>query len=123
MTDSPGIVDQLREVHGLLKKGWTQNAFARDKSGDKVPSRSGLGVCWCITGAVRRAVDAGMDVSAIHRMIYQSIKNTGFESSYSCQENIITEFNDAEGRTQEEVLAVIDDTIDDALKAHQGGLT
>ena len=105
-------VEQLREVHRLVKKGWTQGTFTRNKSGGIVPIQSSAGVCWCITGAVRRATHHPIARELLYKVLHQSIAHTGFViSGLHHHEDWVVAFNDTAGRTQKEAVAVVEAAI------------
>lgn len=63
----------LREAAELVRtkpKEWTQNAFARDVTGNSVMIFSGTAVCWCATARID-LVRVGMGADNIYSIIYQ----------------------------------------------------
>ncbi len=94
------IVQVLVKSRVLLKKGWTQEWFARDADGVNCDENSKQATCWCITGALCR-VDGG-------GVVFQRITE---ELERSAKVPNIVMWNDAPGRTQDEVLKLFDRTI------------
>lgn len=77
----------------LIEKGWTQNAYARDEKGNKVPHRSPDATCWCTYGAINRAYQ---HPDAYHRAV--SLLTPHIGTPY------LMKWNDDRHRTKEEVL-------------------
>ncbi len=48
------MYEALNEAADLLDKGWTTEAFARDKDGEPVSTISEAAVSFCLSGAVER---------------------------------------------------------------------
>ncbi len=104
---------ELRPVYeqarGFLAQGWTQNASARDSIGHSTEPDDQDAVCWCIGGAIDRAL---MDVDQfwpIRTAAFDGIAKLLPSSQYG-----VSGWNDATGRTQAEVLAVLDQAIANA---------
>lgn len=92
-------VEILREARALIEKGWTQGEHATDAHGVCVGPLSDAACHWCIEGALLRAR-----------------KGWGFSSAWFALIDVIPSgnpigWNDAEGRTQAEVLAAFDKAI------------
>ena len=85
-----------------IERGWTQSAEARDASGNSVLPDSPLAVCWDVLGAL---FDAEMPTSS-HDALFKELPGRSRRRDVS-----IVSFNDAEGRTKEEVLALYDRAI------------
>lgn len=77
---------------------WTQGASARDRTGKEVLSRSPKAVCWCALGAIGRAA------SSLGQSPYVSVRE--FEAFI---ESEVSDWNDALGRTQAEVVQALRD--------------
>lgn len=105
-------VDILKAAKQLLvDKGWTQEAFARDTTGDKVRAWAGEARCFCGIGAIRAAVGGIQPGEPACYALADAI------GAKDCYEDFF-EFNDAPGRTVDEVLAVFDK----AIAAEEGRL-
>ncbi len=98
-------VDVLRDMRVMLERGWTQNACARDSAGNEVDELSLKAVSFDALGALTRA---GRDakVEARHEAISHLRAGIGFKS--------LGDWNDEPGRTQAEVLALVDRAISSA---------
>jgi len=95
-------VEILKGAKALLEtKGWTQGAYARGKSG-RVVKQPRNAVCFCGIGAISVAAGGNTD------------DDLGYDA-YKALERIVgsgfPHYNDAPGRTKEEVLAVFDKAI------------
>ena len=75
---------------------WTQNAYARGKSGRPVdPENKRYAVCWCAVGAISRIAAAGSAPWWTARRPLERV------IGQSC----LPDWNDTPGRTQAEVVA------------------
>lgn len=84
----------LAKARALVERGWVQGRFSRMKRGKE---------CFCAVGAICRA--AG-EAQACHRL--GALKAVEAEIP---QEFLLSQWNDAPGRTQAEVLAAFDRAI------------
>ena len=87
---------KLRAARALIERGWTQEYFAKDKDGLWILPNSTDAVCWCITGAFLAA-----DYDA--ELWNHAAEIAGAKS--------LSDWNDAPGRTQADVLAIFDKLI------------
>jgi hypothetical protein len=55
--DKKSWVGVLHEARGLLERGWTVKAFARDAAGTHVESLNPDATCWCAAGAISKATN------------------------------------------------------------------
>lgn len=95
----------LMEARRLIdEKGWTQNTFARDKSGEPVVPDAYCAVCFCSTGAIARAAQ---DDDLLVRMEARRRLRAVIDSS-------IPDWNDNPERTKDQVLAAFDQAIERA---------
>lgn len=85
-----------------IEKGWCQGCFAIDSEGKHVLPDNPSAVAWCLIGATARSVADGTLSSEEEVEIYRAIFMSGISR---CQGFI--EWNDAPGRTKEEVLALL----------------
>ena len=92
-------LDQLISMRGLLAKGWTQHAFARNAAGYPVAPRDPEAACFCFFGAVTAV---GCENPA---PIVAAVR------AYGGITEAIQYWNDRTWRTREEVLAAIDAAI------------
>jgi len=107
------VAATLAEARKLIAQGWTQGAFYDDEDED------GLG-CYCLAGAVG-AAEAGsvrLAKGRVKFIFYSRIKS--IQSLSDClggkgrgqdAVDLVTEWNDTPGRTQEDVLDLIDRAI------------
>lgn len=98
------IVEQLTAARVLLTPdgAWTTGAFARDSSGLTISPHHDRARCWCISGALKRTSGSSFAPYEGVAAAVRSVLPTG---------NWASEFNDAPGRTQAEVLALLDTAI------------
>lgn len=87
----------------LVEKGWTQGAYARDKYGRMQEIPNAGATCFCAYGALMVASNAPRASDPIFTETY------GF-MDVVCGGSV-AKFNDAEGRTKEEMLATFDKAI------------
>lgn len=96
------VVDVLNHMKRLLRKGWTQGAVARNKSGRKVGRFSKSAVSFCLLGAASRSsVDMCGSGSKrmenkVHRLLWESCGRRG-----------VVRFNEEPGRTNRQILAAV----------------
>ena len=101
------IVDVLLGARDLVASGWVQNAFAIDASGVPVLPEDSEAIAWCISGAIR-ASSVRLNVPwefprGRHAFEYtdQVLELWGDPRAIYC-------FNDDKGRTQQEVIELLD---------------
>ena len=111
--------DQMKDVMSLarryVKKGWTQHADARDVHGTAAVPTDEVAVCWCATGAIRRAMEDLFSQKMLGDYCYFFMLSFPYLPA-----NVDTttapilgleSFNDDTNRTQAEVLAAFDTVI------------
>lgn len=104
----PTPKDILIETCDLLdKKGWTKEAGARDKDGNLIGVTSSKAASFCIVGALTRAANNFGGYSRVQR--------TKLRTEFKIQK--ITEYpvifwNDHKAKNKQEVLDVLQKTID-----------
>ena len=105
------VAATLAEARKLIAQGWTQGDFYSDEDG------SG---CYCLAGAVGAAEAASVKLpkGRVKFVFYSRSKSVQALSDYlggiargAAAVDLVTEWNDTPGRTQEEVLALIDRAI------------
>ena len=104
------LIDALATV----RRGWTQKAWARDEDGFSVNENGNTACEWCLSGAIRRAwaTTGGKEdtyrsaVAVVTETIRRQneIPNPGVRCS-------TIHWNDAPGRTQEDAIALLENTI------------
>lgn len=91
-------IETLRVARERVAQGWTQGWFARTADGVLCGARDPAAVCWCIRGAICSTSDDSLDRAV------EALRDTlGWDN--------IAAWNDADGRTQAEVLALFDATL------------
>ena len=116
------VITALREARVLVVKGWTQGVNARDKNGDPAmlwPSGCAEPpVCWCLHGAIAMASDTlrrggvvpyDIQVPAADQLSVQ-LERTGWQPKEE-NKHWFVQYNDDPGRTVEDILTLIDNTI------------
>lgn len=117
------VVSVLKLGRELIEAGWTQGVFARDAEGEPLDpyEQKGRPTCYCTIGAVDRAVfeyrqgDASEGryraLKAIQRAVLTNHRDL-YPGRMILRNLLVGEWNDAEDRTKEEVLAVYDKAIE-----------
>lgn len=93
----------LLATRAVIAKGWCQEACAKDASGCTVPSASHRAVSWCLIGATYN-----VDLPEQRRV------NVDEALCSALGNDALSDWNDTDNRTQEEVLALIDKAIANA---------
>jgi hypothetical protein len=101
--------DALRAIRGRIETGWSQDAYARDASGERVPLGSDEAVAWTLCGAFALAGKDGIPMGHLPAALRALAEVTGMES--------LNGWNDDATRTKEEVL----DALDVAIARVEGG--
>lgn len=97
---------QLHEVRELLARGWCQGAYAKTDRGRPIGPNETPATCFCLTGACIRVVGDGPGMSGFLAHLRETLELRGWEY------HSIPIWNDSPGRTQAEVLALVDETIE-----------
>jgi hypothetical protein len=105
--DELGIIRRARQ---RIRRGWTQNAYARDRDGVTVDSNSPEASCWCVMGALGEDVADFFAQPDVVVSVYCRLHRL-CEVSDIAEENTITfgslsDWNDYPDRTKKEVLEV-----------------
>jgi hypothetical protein len=95
--------DALRAVRGRIETGWSQDAYARDASGERVPLGSDQAVAWTLCGAFALAGKDGIPMGHLPAALRALADVTEMDS--------LNGWNDEAGRTKEEVLDALDAAI------------
>jgi hypothetical protein len=96
VSGSLSIADILDRAADIVAKGWAQAAYARTRTGRKIGATCRAATCWCAVGAIKKA--AGIE-DVLAPQVWDAAR-LPFGSP-----NALTEWNDAPGRTQSEVVA------------------
>jgi hypothetical protein len=84
-----------------IRKGWTQEAYARNKAGNSVGSHSPNAVSWCLYGALVAAYpDDAEWIKVYNKVLFQIQKKSPYD--------IPAAWNDRPGRTQAEVILLLE---------------
>lgn len=108
------MLSTLETARARIAQGWTRNVYARDKLGEPVGSRNPEACAWCLEGAIH--ADTLDDVDAVYLLLYIA-NGAGFlprKVRGACQripKVSLDVWNDKPGRTQKEVLRLLDATI------------
>ena len=98
----------LLDVRTLIQSSWTQRAEARTADGDPVDPWDSGAVSWSLLGALvavydRRARLDGEELAA------RCLRGACVRLAEAVDADLLSEWNDLPGRTQAEVLAVLED--------------
>lgn len=99
---SPTTVEVLKKARALLEKGWCQGHYAIGESGREVDAMSKSARCFCIDGALIRANGTDSEYIATAAIVRAALGKAAFSP---------IGWNDAPGRTQSEVLDLMDRAI------------
>ena len=115
-TDFMSVVSVLERAQARVKRGWCQNAPARNSVGMKVPATSPNACEWCASGAINAAATEAID----HRVL-RSIKiRHAFNLLREVIGKDIVEFNDASFTTQEMIVLAFSRAIGMAKARYYG---
>lgn len=93
------IKKTAREAAKLVRRGWCQNASARDEYGMSVAEKSRTARSWCASGAIwkasRRRTATG-PIGEVHARFSRIVRRS------------VVNFNDSHGTTAEDVASVFD---------------
>ena len=108
MKKFPTLLETLKEGRKRVKAGWTQGTCARNAKGTPVLSYDFRAVEWCMSGAVmgRNMAAALHWLGYVIQLEMDPIKVGALQRRYP-----IADWNDAEDRTKEEVVAIFDEAI------------
>jgi len=92
-------------AHELVAYGWCQGADARDQRDGPVPPWSEEARSWSLLGALVAAVDLPAEPGAV---TLGPLRRALAALAELIEEPLLASWNDAPGRTQEEVLRTLD---------------
>lgn len=103
-------VEVLQKARALLEQGWCQDHHAEDAEGAPVPHYSERAACFCLDGALCRVTspDTGWKRSPVYEAATDLLSEVAHELEEGCD---FIDFNDMYGRTQAEVLDLMDRAI------------
>jgi hypothetical protein len=96
--------DALRAVRARIDMGWSQDAHARDRSGEEVSLTSEEARAWTLCAAFALAGKDGIPMDRLHGALRALGDVTGMTS--------IEGWNDDSRRTKQEVLDALDTAIE-----------
>ena len=110
----------LQEVRGVIDKGWTQNALARDSHGKAVSATSRKAERYCLLGAITKVEVGGWrrrmfglprwdEEKAARRLLMDALRDTS--GTYGIDYIV---YNDRPSTTKYDVLKLLDAAIDKA---------
>lgn len=96
------VTEVLQDIRGRIEGGWTQGRYSVERDGK---------TCYCLFGAFLAAIPEKDEAWApVINILTNTLKATTGEL-------MMVKFNDAPGRTQQEVLDFLDRTIEAAKKS------
>lgn len=107
------VVQILEEAREYVASGWNTTSMARDDVQTAVRPQAGTAVCWCAIGSLKRVLSDHKQPVALDekgskgRAALEALKAVlpgDFRGN-------VAKWNDAPGRTQEQVLALFDRAI------------
>lgn len=108
--------DVLRNVRDLIARGWCQRVWAKDADGNTVLPNNPRAIAWCLSGAFYSLV------TATAQNVWQEAYNCVFDllpgpygSARDSEFRIgvgMVPYNDAPGRTRDDVLELLNRAID-----------
>lgn len=101
------LIDALKETRRLIETvGWTKGCAARDSSGNKVAPINKDAVCFCLHGAIERAVHHQYDdAQKVNRLLRKLLGG-----------QLVSVWNDQPKRNLGEVLELLDSAIATQLR-------
>lgn len=81
----------------LVRRGWCQRASARDAAGNAVSPMDTEACCWCLDGALLVATDSALEYLQASVAVSNALGGKGYIG-----------WNDTPGRTQNEVVSLLE---------------
>ena len=112
MADTLSVADALERAADLIEPegAWTQGALYRDALGEPAGAASGKAVCWCAVGALNEVRGPFSDAFEAVEALLPKPRTFHLRP--------LSDWNDAPGRTQAEVVAKLREAA--ALAREQG---
>jgi hypothetical protein len=98
--------DVLSGASALLRRGWCQGSDACGADGQAVKAWQPEARSWSLLGAL--CASGGLDERAAPRIPLGSLATAAAAMGLATNAHSLQAWNDAEGRTQQEVLAAVD---------------
>lgn len=95
------LKEYLETAAQLVEDGWTREAFARDAEGIACGPKDSRAVCWCITGAIFKAIGSNFEKTF---PLIQGLRNTLLAEG---QISIVPEWNDRHCSSKEEAAQIL----------------
>lgn len=95
------MAEVLVEARAKIAQGWCQGASARDGYGNNVDPDAPTATCWCLFGAI----------ISTNKVLYTNVYKVYDQMSAVEGCEVGPQWNDVTGRTQAEVVAMLDRTI------------
>ena len=104
-------LEVLIRARGFIERGWAKYEYAFNDKGHPVEPNAPEATCWCSFGALRAACGLGAEPyeQPPPKEYLDALGVVIWMVDYS-----LDGWNDEEGRTKEEVLALFDDAIEKA---------
>lgn len=98
------LLAAVRKMRGLIANPhrWTQGFGARNKRGLSVPAGSVFATCWCIAGAMDRAMPSRVGHTELSLLMNSLVQMSGTGTA-----NYVS-FNDHNATTHADVMALLD---------------
>lgn len=103
------VAEVLTAARALILKGWAQNFYAVDRAGLFVSPTDEAARAWCLSGAVMTVLRAGTYDDPLET------EDVAFTLLQTLVGDAVTDWNDAPGRTQTEVVEILDKAIERAM--------
>lgn len=105
---SDEVIEGLKSARILLENGWTAGKAARNRRGESVGVFDPTACSFCVLGAVWRV---GGFVDPLGGCMEDLVRRV-IRARVPLGDHAPGKYNDAEGRTKEEILSVIDEAIE-----------
>ena len=104
------LIDDLTNTRSFVERGWTQHTLSVDADGRTADPSSPEAKKWCLDGALYAAVP---DLSGNNFQDKLARRHQAREAITQATDDLdsIDQWNDKRGRTQEQVLAALDQTV------------
>jgi hypothetical protein len=100
----------LTDARALVARGWCQSRDARDAGGRTVAPGSPDACCWSLLGAIV-ASSGGPERLRSDRRTLADVAKASLAIGLATGEESLRDWNDAPGRTSDEVVAAFDDAL------------
>src|SRR5579862_6816673 len=109
----PTVAAVLARARTLIEGGWTQGAFARDARGFAVEATECDAVTFCMIGAIEKAAGQLWPHEHLLALMVDTEEDAKkvLARDPELADYSLSSYNDAQGRTQAEVLALFDRTL------------